>query len=673
MPLRETYGIDVDDASFNEFMRTFEKYRDVLDRMPGAWGKVNEKIGEARSEFADIAASMLSMMEMTNKSSREIERFERHAGGASRFISGMAREARDIAHHLGDATRSILRWTGVSTAAAGLLGFGSLWGLEHLGSSAGNLRRSSLGLGFAPGNAATMQAFQTNLGRLIDPGTFLGGVNTAMNDASMRWALNANGISGAQIQGGDTGSVGLSLLQNMWRELQNVPQGQLAQVMQARGMNQFMSLDAARRMQQTPYSELDNLISRTRSSGAGNRMSDQTLRDWQDFDTALKTAGNTLWDTVVRDLHPLTIPLTDLSAAFTKTVDAFLNAPWLKQWIDDAADGLKEFAGYVGTEAFKDQVKGFVEKVGALAKEVGTLVKDLEKLGLGIHRFFELVPWLAAPATGVTPATPSLGGIGGAFASGLGGYATMARGAWDWLTGGHHGGGGPRLPTHWPGHTLGGLFHPTSYTPGGDVSSIPMPADTGLRGTEMEINNFGGLRRPGIIAGPIGGGFQSFASQREGVQAAAHLLLIYQDRHHLNTLRGLINRWAPASDNGGASGFNRLLSGAASYTGYGLDQPLNLHDAATLSKVTEAFIRNEVGRKGPSQEMVNSVIAQYSNTANYASGPSKPASAGAGAGGLRVGGGLNLLASSAQPNVRIRIDNASGGNANVSAAQVATP
>ena len=161
MPLRETYRIDVDDASFNEFMRTFEHYRDVLDRMPGAWGKVNAKIGEARSEFADIAASMMAMMEMTHKSSQQIERFERHAGGAQRSLRGMAREAWDIAHHLADATRSILRWTGASTAAAGLLGFGSLWGLEHLGSSAGNLRRSSLGLGFAPGNAATMQAFQT--------------------------------------------------------------------------------------------------------------------------------------------------------------------------------------------------------------------------------------------------------------------------------------------------------------------------------------------------------------------------------------------------------------------------------------------------------------------------------------------------------------------------------
>ena len=48
-------------------------------------------------------------------------------------------------------------------------------------------------------------------------------------------------------------------------------------------------------------------------------------------------------------------------------------------------------------------------------------------------------------------------------------------------------------------------------------------------------------------------GFCIFDTDAHGIQALAHLLLIYQDRHGLNTVRGVINRWAPPSVQDGAS------------------------------------------------------------------------------------------------------------------------
>jgi hypothetical protein len=121
-----------------------------------------------------------------------------------------------------------------------------------------------------------------------------------------------------------------------------------------------------------------------------------------------------------------------------------------------------------------------------------------------------------------------------------------------------------------------------------------MPSDTGQRGDEWDIFNYGGLRRPGIIAGPRGGGFKSFATPAEGVRAAASLAQTYQDRHGINTLRGIINRWAPADDNGGQGKVDAMVDAASRITGFGPDQPLNLHDSATLAKVTEALERNPV-------------------------------------------------------------------------------
>jgi len=163
----------------------------------------------------------------------------------------------------------------------------------------------------------------------------------------------------------------------------------------------------------------------------------------------------------------------------------------------------------------------------------------------------------------------------------------------------------------WLGGQVASPAGPVSLhaAPQGDVPAIPMPPDTGQSGTELAINNFGGLRRPGLTAGPVGGGFKSFATPQAGAQATASLLQTYQDRHGLNTLRGIITRWAPPFENN----TERLIAEAAQQTGFAPDQPLNLHDAATLSAVTAAMIRNEVGIRGPSKDMVNSVVSEFAN------------------------------------------------------------
>jgi hypothetical protein len=99
----------------------------------------------------------------------------------------------------------------------------------------------------------------------------------------------------------------------------------------------------------------------------------------------------------------------------------------------------------------------------------------------------------------------------------------------------------------------------------------------------------------------------------------ARLLQVYQDRHRLNTLRGIINRWAPASDNGGQAVVDGMIVRAAQMTGFGADQPLNLHDSETLARVTEAMIRNETGAKGPSNSLIRGVIGGLRNKANGSS------------------------------------------------------
>src|SRR5579859_2671806 len=219
--------------------------------MPSAWAKVNEKTATVRSDFADMAAAMMAQAELLSKARVETENLSHATSSAGRFMTGLARDARSVAGHIANATRDLVRWSGLTTLAGGLLGLGSIWGLERMAAGAGNLRRTATGLGFAPGDAGSLTAFRTDLSRLVDPGQFLGGVNTALNDVTQRWTLYGAGLNEGQLRGRTTGQVSLELLQQAWRVAQGAPEGQLFNVMQARGFGNFLSLQDMTRLKNT--------------------------------------------------------------------------------------------------------------------------------------------------------------------------------------------------------------------------------------------------------------------------------------------------------------------------------------------------------------------------------------------------------------------------------------
>lgn len=155
---------------------------------------------------------------------------------------------------------------------------------------------------------------------------------------------------------------------------------------------------------------------------------------------------------------------------------------------------------------------------------------------------------------------------------------------------------------------LGGL----AITPGAGGSG-------GAGGSTWEIrnNNFGGLRKPGVNAGPSQGGFQSFATPEEGVQAIdSQIQRYYQGAttgRPITTLRGIVSTWAPPSENDTAT----LIARAAKVTGFDPDQPLVL-DAATRAKLIEATIRNEQGGRLPIDPAIITKVTGAAPPANAA-------------------------------------------------------
>ena len=115
-------------------------------------------------------------------------------------------------------------------------------------------------------------------------------------------------------------------------------------------------------------------------------------------------------------------------------------------------------------------------------------------------------------------------------------------------------------------------------------------------------NNPGNIRPPGSSTA-----FMSYPTPEAGIKAISDNLLAYQDQHGINTISGIIGRWAPPNENPTPG----LIQHAAAATGFAPNQPIDLHDPAVRAKVTEAIIRQEQGAlpQGIDQGTISKAVA----------------------------------------------------------------
>lgn len=87
--------------------------------------------------------------------------------------------------------------------------------------------------------------------------------------------------------------------------------------------------------------------------------------------------------------------------------------------------------------------------------------------------------------------------------------------------------------------------------------------------------------------------FFQFAEPKWGIRALARVLISYQDRHGLRTVRAIISRWAPPVENKTSS----YIDHVARRLNVGADDPLDVHDYRVLRGLVEAIIAHENGQQ----------------------------------------------------------------------------
>ncbi|HCL5308794.1 TPA: hypothetical protein N2G38_001017 [Salmonella enterica] len=569
MAAKSIVEIDVQDEKFQSFLEKFNEYQKALSELPEQWRGAVHGLGEAAKEtervrdgtegitkaFADGVAALASVNDGLDRLNGNLEKatktqteFNKKSGGARNFLNKASKDAKSLAGHIKDATTSLLSWGTVLGLFSGLAGAGGLWGLNHLAGNASAQRFTAMGLGTTAGGLnSTAVDFQKALGNPV--GT-LGAIRDAQLDLSKRWQFRAMGVDNPDRDPAE-------LLPEMIKAARDifVRNGSTQQGAEAYGLTNYFTLDDLNRFKKMSDEEIDAMAKQAQQDTRRLQLTDQQLRQWQDFNIQLDRSKVSIGNTFIRGLAPLAPELGKLSDAFSGAIETVLKSPELGKWIDGLSDGIRRFGNYLASPEFQKDVEAFISGVERLGRVIG-----------------KVIDWISGKSDITTDDIKSQSSI----------LSDEKR--TDPVTSETYTPGGDDDPRVWS--WLKGV---KKFFASGDVKPVDgKQADVHAKGRTIadRFNNPANLRYAAgyETANTRSGKFAVFPSLDEGVLAAAKQLQIYGTKG-INNIHDIISKWAPSNENNTKAYIGHVVNA----TGRSEFEKLNLNDTRTLAKLITAM------------------------------------------------------------------------------------
>ncbi|EBB9143704.1 hypothetical protein J9T78_000880 [Salmonella enterica] len=569
MAAKSIVEIDVQDEKFQSFLEKFNEYQKALSELPEQWRGAVHGLGEAAKEtervrdgtegitkaFADGVAALASVNDGLDRLNGNLEKatktqteFNKKSGGARNFLNKASKDAKSLAGHIKDATTSLLSWGAVLGLFSGLAGAGGLWGLNHLAGNASAQRFTAMGLGTTAGGLnSTAVDFQKALGNPV--GT-LGAIRDAQLDLSKRWQFRAMGVDNPDRDPAE-------LLPEMIKAARDifVRNGSTQQGAEAYGLTNYFTLDDLNRFKKMSDEEIDAMAKQAQQDTRRLQLTDQQLRQWQDFNIQLDRSKVSIGNTFIRGLAPLAPELGKLSDAFSGAIETVLKSPELGKWIDGLSDGIRRFGNYLASPEFQKDVEAFISGVERLGRVIG-----------------KVIDWISGKSDITADDIKSRSSI----------LSDEKR--TDPVTSETYTPGGDDDPRVWS--WLKGV---KKFFASGDVKPVDgKQADVHAKGRTIadRFNNPANLRYAAgyETANTRSGEFAVFPSLDEGVLAAAKQLQIYGTKG-INNIHDIISKWAPSNENNTKAYIGHVVNA----TGRSEFEKLNLNDTRTLAKLITAM------------------------------------------------------------------------------------
>lgn len=95
--------------------------------------------------------------------------------------------------------------------------------------------------------------------------------------------------------------------------------------------------------------------------------------------------------------------------------------------------------------------------------------------------------------------------------------------------------------------------------------------------------------------------FEQFTHPKWGIRAICRVLVTYQDRHGLDSVRKVIDRWAPPVENNTEA----YIQAVARKLGVNADAAISVHDYATMRELVLAIVAHENGQQPYSAAVID--------------------------------------------------------------------
>lgn len=388
MAAKSIIEVDVNDEKFLSFMDKFNEYQAALEELPEAWRASAQGIGDSARETSKASAeaggmakafsdgvdalnAMVNNLDRINGNLEDANKrqddLNKKTADSSVIFGKLKKDSKEFAGHIKDATVSLLSWGGIVGLFTGVLGAGGLFGLNRLASTASAQRFTSMGLNTSIG---ALDSTAINYQRAVaNPTATLGAIRDTQADLSQRWKFQAMGINNPDRSPDQ-------LLPEMIRAARSIftQTGGTLQGANAYGLTSFFSIDDLNRFKNMSDAEIDAMEKRAKRDAQLLQITDEQARQWQDFNVQLDYSSQSIKNTFIRGLGPLTPGLTKLSDALSGAIDTVLQSPELGKWIDGLAGGIQRFGDYLASPDFKNDVENFMVKVENLGKVIGKVV-----------------------------------------------------------------------------------------------------------------------------------------------------------------------------------------------------------------------------------------------------------------------------------------------------------
>lgn len=410
MAVKSIIEIELNDEEFKAFQSVFNKYQTQLKNMPKEWASAASGAAAVKSEFVETTEESRKQNELAKSQEEHLRSSRSLINSSTLSWSTLYKGTKDVASSIGDATKSLIKWSTLSTAFTGLLGAGSLFGIDRLAVNVAMQRRSAMGLGITYGQQAAMGI---SYNRLIDSGSLLEHVANAKYDITSPEykALLMSGVSPQKIQKGNAADISVDFLHRLpelfkgWEKNPSM----VGPRAQALGIDKLLSNEDFMRYLNASPDERSNIEKKYASSDYN--LSNQTQEKWQNLVNQLDKASETIKVSFLEKFSRVVPAIEKISGSFTHAVEAFAKSDILKTWIDDLGTGLDGLANYIDKPEFQTGVKNLVEGIKDVAKSVWDFIASFgpeitpNEPSIAARQGISRAAAIITPSAGITPKT----------------------------------------------------------------------------------------------------------------------------------------------------------------------------------------------------------------------------------------------------------------------------